>query len=454
MSDVVGLAPKGEGYELRNDCRKLFSSTEHQVMLSGPAETGKTVAACLKAHAICTCVPNSQGAIVRKTSASLPGTVLRTFQRIIAPDIKRGTVRVYGGETPGRFIYTNGSTIWTGGMDNSDSVLSSERDFIYANQAEELTLNDWEVLSTRCSGRASVVMHPQLFGDCNPSSRLHWIRERAAQGKLRLLVSTHRDNPTLYDEAGNLTEQGVRTMAVLDALTGVRKLRLKDGIWATAEGAIYDEFNIAIHVCERDPNEMVVWYLAMDEGFTHPSVCLLVGADADRRWHIFEEFYKVGVVPEDVVAHAAIWNKAFGCVFAACDSAGAGLIASLRNAGVNAIGAEKGPKSITDGISAIKDRLHPQKKDTSAGFLEGRPRLTVSSKCESTIKEFEAYRWKPEKDQPIDSDNHAMDALRYLNAVLTEGTGIFDSTSKVYVPPVPQAQFVHQRGIFVPRTYK
>ncbi|NTV04488.1 hypothetical protein HGA89_06230, partial [bacterium] len=49
---------------------------------AGPADTGKTVACCLKAHTICASVPGAQGAMVRKTFNSLVGTVVQTFKRV------------------------------------------------------------------------------------------------------------------------------------------------------------------------------------------------------------------------------------------------------------------------------------------------------------------------------------------------------------------------------------
>lgn len=443
----VGVAPKGEGIELRGDNRKFFASKDPECILSGPADTGKTFAGCLKIHTACSLIPRTQALFVRKNQNALTGTVVKTYQRIIEGQ----NVRTYGGETPSRFIYPNGSTIWLGGMDNPESCLSSERDYIYCNQAEELTLNDWELLSTRCSGRSAVVAHPQLLGDANPSSSKHWIRSRAAENKLRLLVATHRDNPTIYDEQGNITEEGKRRLAVLENLSGVRKKRLLQGIWATAEGAVFDTFDVQIHRCERDAKEMVSWYLALDEGYTNPAVILLIGADSDRRWHVFREFYKRGMLESDVVSVASEWNKEKLCEVAAVDEAAAGLIASLIYAGVNAM---PGKGRIFDGIAAIQDRLKVQVKDASPKYPNGRPRLTVDPSCINTINEFESYRWKETrdviKDVPEDCDNHSMGALRYLHDVLGQGIGSFNNSSGIYLPPTNGPKYVSTRT-FVPR---
>ena len=395
--------------------------------------TGKTWAGCLKVHSACSLTPKCQVLLCRKNFNSLAGTVVRTLQRII----DGCPVRQFGGERPSEFIYPNGSKIWLGGLDNPEAILSAELDYVLVTQGEQLTLNDWELLSTRVTGRGAVVKYPQLLADVNPSGAKHWIRQLAAENKVRLLVTTHRDNPTLYDRDGNLTEQGVKTMARLETLSGVRRKRLLEGIWATAEGAVYEQFDVNIHKKERARREMVRWFLAMDEGFTNPSVCLLVGSDCDARWHIAREFYKRGIVPEDVVSLAAEWFKENQCEAAAVDESGAGLIESLIRAGVNAIG---GKGRVQDGIAIIQNRLKVQK--------DGRPRLTVDPSCVETINEFESYRYKDGKDAPEKEFDHAMDALRYLADVTEKGTGAFSNQSVIQSSsPAPGSR------VFVPRQF-
>ena len=287
---IKATNPVNTGWTLRGANREAIGCTDHEMVNSGPRDTGKTIALCIKAHLYCIHTPGCQGAIIRKTQKSLAGTVLRSFERVV----KNQGVQTYGGASPERYLYPNGSVIWCGGMDNADKVLSSERDYIFVNQAEELTLDDWEKLAGSCTGRGALVAHPQLMADCNPGGSRHWIRERAKAGKLKLLVARHTDNPDLYDSAGNLTEVGRTRLAVLENLTGVRRLRLFEGIWATAEGAVYDTFNAQVHVQERPDNEMVQWLICEDEGYTNPAAILLVGQDSDGRWHIKREFYQRG----------------------------------------------------------------------------------------------------------------------------------------------------------------
>lgn len=398
MSYVIrSTTPDKAIYTPYGGARELIYAHEHEVIIQGPAETGKTLAACWKAHILASKYPGAQGAIVRKTQKSLYGSVLQTFERVI----KGAPVEGYGGEKPEKYIYANGSVIWLGGMDNPDKVLSSERDFIYTNQTEEFAIDDWEKLITRATGRSAVVPNPQVFGDCNPGGSRHWIRQRAG---LRLITSRHKDNPSLYDPVtGEITEQGKRSLAILDGLTGVRRKRLYEGIWATAEGAVYDMFDYNTHVKVRERGEFQRFLLGMDEGYTHPAVILDVGIDGDGRLHIFREYYRRGVLQKDVVATAHAWRGEYNHYLVAVDQAAAGLIADLVDAGLPAQGF-KG--RVLDGITAVQSYLKVQP--------DGKPRLTIDPACVETINEFESYVWKPDRDEPVKDNDHAMDTIRYI----------------------------------------
>jgi len=435
------------GYEFRGANLAALACKEPAYILAGPADTGKTVVSCVKIHLSCLRYPGSQHAILRKTFASMPGSVLQTFSRIV----KGSPVTTMGGDKPTKYNYRNGSVVWVAGLDNPERALSSERDSIYINQAEELTKNDWEMISTRCTGRAAVIPYPQLFGDCNPSGSRHWIKELAAAKALLLLTANHRDNPTIYDEQGNVLPGAQRRLDVLSKLTGVRRKRLFEGIWATAEGAVYDNFDAQVHVLVKDPATMRRFFLTLDEGFTNPAVILLVGEDNDGRWHVFKEFYETGVLQGRVVETTVAWHhypliKLAGyedeqllarfrrrnsmgidewqkeqaikvCETVCVDEAAAGLIADLRAASVPAIG---GKGRVLDGINAIQNRL------AIAG--DGKPRLTFDPSCVNCINEFESYVWQKDKpkDTPVKEHDHTSDALRYLHNVQAEPTGAWD----------------------------
>ena len=396
---MAGENIQGASYTPYGGALDLIYAHDPEVIIAGGAETGKTLAACWKAHLICSKYPGAQGAIVRKTQKSVYGSVLQTFQRVITG----APVTIYGGKTPERYLYPNGSVIWVGGMDNSDKVLSSERDFVYVNQAEELIADDWEKLTTRTTGRSAVIPYPQLFGDANPGPSKHWILKRAEAGSIRIIKSIHQDNPTLYNRDGTLTEQGKRTIERLSKLTGMRYKRLFLGEWAKAEGAVFDSFDRDIHVRTREYSEMQYFCLGIDEGYTNPASVLLIGFDYDLRWHIFREFYQTGVLPSDMVQVVKAYCTERAIAAVAVDNAAAGLIADLVNEGIPAHGA-KG--RILDRVAFIQDLLKVQG--------DGKPRLTIDPSCVNTINEFESYVWQENKEMPVDADNHSISAAGYL----------------------------------------
>src|SRR5688572_15322847 len=262
---VVQVKRKFTAYGATAD---LFRLKDPQLIVSGPAETGKTIACLHLLDSLAWKYPGMQGAIIRKTYRSMPGSVLQTYEKKVLVDGDGVTKR--GGEKPEWFDYPNGSRLWVGGMDNPAKVLSSERDVIYVNQTEELTLDEWETLTTRATGRAGNMPYAQVIGDCNPGAFSHWIKGSANDGKLKLLESRHEDNPTLFDQQTKLiTPQGERSLEALDRLTGVRYLRLRKGLWAAAEGSVYDTFDRAKHIIDEVP--LLSRHIAgVDWGFTNP----------------------------------------------------------------------------------------------------------------------------------------------------------------------------------------
>jgi len=215
---------------------------DSEVILSGPADTGKTVTMLTKLHYLAHKYDNASIVIARKQLTDTFSTVLQTFKQIIDP-----SVSIYGGERASWYDYPNGSRVWVAGLDKPGKVLSAEHDIIYINQAEELSLIDWEICTTRTTGRAGNIPYNQTVGDCNPGPPTHWIQSRNRSGALTLFESTHRDNPDLYRD-GEITPEGEKRIGALKNLTGARLLRLYHGLWAAPEGAIYDVFEEEKHV--------------------------------------------------------------------------------------------------------------------------------------------------------------------------------------------------------------
>lgn len=406
-------------------------------ILSGPADTGKTMTNLWQLNEWAWQYPGSQWAIVRKTYKSMTGSVMQSFFNKVLPFPPGDTqcpVKVYGGEKqPQIIIYPNDSQIWIGGMDNPDKVLSSERDGIYVNQAEELTAADWETLTTRANGRAGNAPFALVFGDCNPGSQYHWILEKERQQTIQRIESRHKDNPEIYDqETGELTVNGRQRIQVLDNLTGLRYKRLRLGLWVAAEGQVY-EFDPDIHLIDAAvcPPFVRRWR-SIDFGYTNPFVCQWWGEDNDGRLYLYREIYMTG---RTVRVHAEQINRlsAGEAYVATVADHDAEDRATLREHGIYTIGADK---RVLYGIEKTQERLKVRG--------DGKPGLYIVRgclvECDQTLKdayrptcteeEFPGYVFpdikegKAADEKPVKVDDHGMDTTRY--AVVRAERGVIE----------------------------
>lgn len=416
----------------RGVCRQLFERRDSEILLSGPAGTGKSRACLEKLHILALKYPGMRGLIVRKTATSLTSTALVTFKEHVAKEaLAAGVVEWYGGsaQEAAQYRYANGSRITVGGMDRASRIMSSEYDVVYVQEAIELTLNDWEALTTRL--RNGRMPYQQIISDTNPDRPTHWLRRRTIDGATVLLESRHEDNPVYFDADGNPTPAGSSYISKLDALTGVRKHRLRHGQWVAAEGIIYEDFDQAVHLV--DPFEIPsTWarFWVVDFGFTNPFVLQRWAEDPDGRLFLYSEIYRTKRLVEDhakdvlkqVTKDGAWIEPKPRTVICDHDAEDRATLERHLHLGTSAA-----HKSVSDGIQAVAARLQPAKDGKPRLFVvrgaraEQDPELEESRKPTSTEEEFGGYVWdegtgKNPKEQPLKQDDHGMDALRYVVA--------------------------------------
>lgn len=407
-------------YEPFGAAKNLWANRSTEVLLSGPAGTGKSRACLEKLHAVCLRWPGTRALIVRKTRESLTETALVTYEQNVLPKdspIAEGSRRSHRQS----YHYPNGSVVVVGGLDKPSKVMSTEYDLIYIQEAIECYENDWESLTTRL--RNGVVPFQQLIADTNPDRPTHWLKQRVDRGDTVMLESRHEDNPRLWDRKRNQwTDEGVAYIGKLDKLTGARKPRLRYGKWVQAEGVVYEEWDRDKHLIEPGliPDD---WrrIRSIDFGHTNPFVCLWITIDHDGRMYVYRQIYHT---KRTVKVHAAQINELSGdeiYEFTVADH-DAEDRATLEENGIHTIAANKAK---LPGIEAVQERLKVAD--------DGRPRLFVVQDClverdealveakkpSSLIEEFDSYIWpkgvdgKSLKDEPIKDSDHALDALRY-----------------------------------------
>jgi hypothetical protein len=410
-------APKLQLYEPRGAARGLFYNHEGEVLLAGPAGTGKSRAALEKMHLCAMKYDGMRGLILRKTRESLTEAALVTFESKVLPPyspIAAGNLR----RVRQSYSYPNGSELVIGGLDKPSKVMSTDYDMVFVQEATELTENDWESLTSRM--RNGVMPYQQLLADCNPGPPTHWLKKRADRGQVQLLESRHEDNPALWDrERGDWTPRGQAYITRLDGLTA-------------AEGMVYDGWDPAVHLADRferteenprgDPPADWPRVWVVDFGYTNPFCWQAWAIDPDGRLFRYREIYMSRRLVED---HARqILEVCAGepmPMAIICDHDAEDRATLERHVGMRTIAAIKW---VAPGVQAVQARLRP------AG--DGKPRLFLMrdalvqrdpSRDElrrpaCTEEEFDTYVWATKGDrvreEPLKQDDHGMDAVRYL----------------------------------------
>ncbi|MEU0207358.1 phage terminase large subunit [Streptomyces canus] len=441
-------------YEPRGAARQLFKSRDSELVIAGPAGTGKSLAALFRLHLTALHNENIRCLIVRKTAVSLTSTTLVTFDKKVAADaLARGIVSWFGGNAreAACYRYSNGSRIVVGGMDKPEKIMSAEYDLVFADEATELTIDDWEAISTRL--RNGVLSWQQQIAACNPGHPTHWIKQRCDAGDAKMLISRHRDNPAYVNADGTYTAKGADYFKKLDKLTGVRKLRLRDGTWAAAEGQIYETWDDALHLVDPRPipDTWTRWW-TVDFGFTNPFVLQCWAEDDDGRLWLYREIYRTKRLVED---HARDILRLVRRCTTCCESKAEdhdchtcdvcvlewteprpSAVICDHDAEDRAtlerhleMGTQAAHKSVSDGIQAVQARLkvqgdgRPRLFIVRGALVERDPLLDEASLPMCTTDEIGGYVWavKPGnagglKEEPVKKDDHGCDALRYMVA--------------------------------------
>lgn len=411
-----------------------------ELLLGGPAGTGKSRGALEKVHRVLLRYPRARGLALRQTMVSLTASALVTYENWVADAaIASGEVTWFGGsqrESPG-YRYANGSFLAVGGMDKPDKIMSTEYDIAYWQEVTEGTVEGYEKVTSRL--RNGRVPYQQMISDCNPSHPTHWAKLRCESGACLMLDTRHEDNPVYFDEIRGpdglveykVTRAGAAYIAKLDALTGVRYLRLRKGLWVAAEGVIYDAFDPAVHLI--DPFEIPAnWarYWSIDFGYRHPFVCQMWAVDGDGRMYLYREFFHTGRTVDrhardilDVVAPGGRWVEPRPRLIVADHDA---ENRERFEREIN-MGTMPAIKTVTGGIDAMQRRFQERRVFIMRGCRVSRdPVLVDAVKPTCTEEELPAYVWdtgagKVLKEAPLKTCDDGMDAMRYVGAELDIG---------------------------------
>lgn len=277
----------------------------------------------------------------------------------------------------------NGSLIEFKSYDGEQDAKNGKRDYLFINEANGITYGIYWQLAIRT--------RRQIFIDYNPSARF-WVHEQVmGREGVKLIISDHRSNMFLTDEEHRRIE------GISDPELWKVYARGKTG---SITGLVFTHFNIVDGLPPADEWKMSAY--GLDFGFTNDPTALLHVVQAHGELWVDELLYATDMTNPDiaeVIKGAGV--RAIDDVIADC--AEPKSIKELQNLGV------RGVKPCVKGADSIKNGIDILKRYT----------LNVTRRSTGLRKELLAYKWKTDRDgnttsQPIDSFNHAIDALRYV----------------------------------------
>ncbi len=201
----------------------------------------------------------------------------------------------------------------------------------------------------------------------------------------------------------------------------------KRGKFVHFAGLIYGEFREPEHVVptaeivqldEQDrevinPNLNVV--VGIDPGIRNRCAVLYAALDFDDNMYIFDEIYEQGKTISEICNQIKLTNAKWQVepIYYVIDPASRNRNNQTGRSDQmefsdNGIFTIAGQNAVEAGINRVKERLRNQ-------------RMFIFDGCTSVIKEFKKYRWRDSprtgddgKPVPVKTEDHAMDALRYI----------------------------------------
>lgn len=267
----------------------------------------------------------------------------------------------------------------------------------------------------QATGRCSVDGSKFWF-NCNPDGPYHWFKtewiDRAREKNLLYLHFTMDDNLSLSEKI----KERYRNM-----YSGVFFKRFISGLWAVAEGIIYDMFDSAKHVVYSLDNLIRSdYYVSCDYGTQNATVFLLWCKDREGAWVCCKEYYHSGRDEESQKTDSEYaddlkeWLAGIRPVKIVVDPSAASFIVELKKRGYRI---KKARNDVLDGIRRVATLLMQKK-------------IKFYRECENTLREFSSYMWDEKasqrgEDKPVKFQDHCMDAVRYfVYTVISKQSGI------------------------------
>lgn len=368
---------------IRPGCNEPFywtkNSNKRIIVHQGGTGSGKTYSILQYLIFIATTERNKVIDIGRRTLKALKSTAYSDFLIILSglpyEFEENKTDLVY-------FFRETGSRFQFFGLDDPQKVRSRRRDYLYLNEVNEMSLEMWRQLSTRT--------REKIIVDFNPSDPVHWIYEEVQPREdSETFISTYKHNEYLSEgerkEIESYKDKDPEYWRVFGE--GQRGVFLK--------GQIFQKWNKV----PKLPEEYDAEFYGLDFGYSNDPNAVCQIRKSGNKLFIKELVYKKHMTNPDLANELKVLNVGQAPIY--CDSAEPKSIKELRDLGINAKPAIKGPDSILSGIKHLKKY--------EVYLTEDSPKFW---------NEYYFYRWELDKNdeptnKPKDFMNHGIDAIRY-----------------------------------------
>jgi phage terminase large subunit len=346
----------------------------------------------------CTKNPYTETSVVAESIPHLKRGAMRDFMKIMTVTGRFNAAR--WNATDFRYKFANGSYIEFFSADDDSKLRGARRDRLYMNEANNLSFHAYTELAART--KQSVIL------DWNPVNEFWFHSELMQDEDVDFLILTYKDNEACPKSARDFIEKARVKADTSEYWANWYKV-YGLGQVGTLQGAIYEDFEVVEGI---DVSRAKFVALGLDWGFSNDPTALVAIYRQGDCLLIQELLYSTGLTNQDIAdkLRSLGITRAWEIV---ADSAEPKSIEEIYRLGFNIKPADKGPDSVRNGIDILK-----------------RFKLQVTKDSTNLIKELRSYTWATDKEGkntgvPIDSFNHACDAMRYvaLNKLRVSNSG-------------------------------
>lgn len=371
--------------------------------------SGKSLITMLSTYQICMTYPKTHWLYARSTYGELADSVIPQFNELFQ---EKGYVYK---KIDREAKFNNGSVIKFRAYDKDTKILSNQyhgATFCQAEElAEEMYLQTWGRLRMRGNGIPKNI----IMMEGNPAAG--WCKTKFKDNPLGdhtyFIEATTMDNDYLPEDYIDTMKRNYPDNWVA---------RYIYGEWNNLDEMVFNEFRDCDHIIEPVDPQYIPGYchlrMGLDYGWRTPSCILWAYINQDQELIFFDEFYEKEQTAKDIndasMRHFNTIKKKIICV----------ADFSIKKP-------DRDGKSLWDDLEKFGMILTESNKDelrniTNFNLLLKQKRIKITRNCVNFIREIKNYKWKKVKlgsdkeipDEPIQKDNHAIDAALYITANL------------------------------------